>query len=155
MEDLSACPFSREKCQWIGASLVNTSINHKSFFTAAFFYCFLSGDVKELSILGGHLGPRCWPTAIDMVAKHHLPMEDLITHKFSLSQFLPALQMVVSGSESIKVMLYPSNKAWRRWRGQKPKHKIRIKDLCTSSENAFLHWFLDKQSRSCNHSLII
>ena len=111
MEDLSACQFSREKFQWIGASLV-LSINHESFFyTAAFFYCFLSGDVKELSILGGHLGPRCWPTAIDMVAKHHLPMEDLITHKFSLSQFLPALQMVVSGSESIKVMLHPSNKA--------------------------------------------
>ena len=66
----------------------------------------LIGDVKELQIIGGHLGPHCWPKAISMVSKNQLPLDKIITHKFPLSEFDKGIKMVVKGSESIKVMLY-------------------------------------------------
>ncbi len=67
----------------------------------------LIGDVKELQIIGGHLGPHCWPKAIDMVHKNQLPMDDIVTHKFPLSQFNEGIQLVVNSADSIKVMLFP------------------------------------------------
>ena len=70
---------------------------------------FFLGDVKEVRILGGHLGPHCWPKAIDMVAKQQLPLEDIITHMYPLSQYFNAIKMVLQSANSIKVMLTPSN----------------------------------------------
>ena len=64
-------------------------------------------DCKELTIVGGHLGPGQWPKAIEMVANKELPIEDIITHKFPLSRFLDGIKMVMSSTESIKVMLVP------------------------------------------------
>lgn len=64
-------------------------------------------DCKELTIVGGHLGPRQWPKAIEMVANKELPIEDIITHKFPLSKFLEGIKMVTESTESIKVMLIP------------------------------------------------
>ena len=72
-------------------------------------FSYLTGDVKEIRIIGGHLGPNCWPTAIDMVAKNRLPLEDIITHKFPLKEFDQGIKMVVNSEKSIKVMLYHTN----------------------------------------------
>ena len=47
-------------------------------------YICILGDVKEVLIIGGHLGPHCWPKAIDMVTKKQLPLDDIITHQFPL-----------------------------------------------------------------------
>ena len=38
---------------------------------ACFFACFLT----ELNIHGGHLGPYCYPKAIEMIAKGQIPMD--------------------------------------------------------------------------------
>lgn len=67
----------------------------------------LIGDVKEVRIFGGHLGPHCWPKAIDMVTKKQLPLDDIITHQFPLKDYYNGIQMVLNSSKSIKVMLIP------------------------------------------------
>ena len=66
-----------------------------------------SGDVKELRVIGGHLGPHCWPKAIQMVSKKQLPLDDIITHKFPLKDYQKGIEMVLNSSKSIKVMLMP------------------------------------------------
>ena len=70
---------------------------------------FLLGDVKEIRIIGGHLGPHCWPTAIKMIARNLLPLDEIITHKFPLQEFEKGIKMVVDSAQSIKVMLYHTN----------------------------------------------
>jgi len=64
-------------------------------------------DTKEITIRGGHLGPNCWPKAIGMVASGELPMDDIISHKYDMADFLKGINQVISGQESIKVMLIP------------------------------------------------
>eukprot|EP00092_Neocalanus_flemingeri_P016659 GFUD01018022.1.p1 GENE.GFUD01018022.1~~GFUD01018022.1.p1 ORF type:complete len:382 (+),score=83.25 GFUD01018022.1:56-1147(+) len=66
-------------------------------------------DTKELTIKGGHLGPHMWPKAISMIAAGDLPMEDIISHTFPLKDFKKGIDQVLSGKESIKVMLLPEN----------------------------------------------
>ena len=66
------------------------------------------GDIKEIKVIGGHLGPHCWPKAIEMVAKNQLPLDEIITHKILLKNFTQAIQMVVNSAESIKIMLHHS-----------------------------------------------
>ncbi len=63
--------------------------------------------MKEVRVIGGHLGPHCWPKAIDMVAKKQVPVDDIVTHKFPLTKFDEGLKMVLNSKESIKVMLIP------------------------------------------------
>merc|ERR1719481_153344 len=64
-------------------------------------------DTKELTVQGGHLGPRMWPKAISMVASGELPMEDIISHVFSIKDFKKGIDKVLSSQDSIKVMLLP------------------------------------------------
>ena len=64
-------------------------------------------DTKELRILGGHLGPFCWPKAVDMVASGELPLDEIITHKLPLADFERGIKMVLSGKDSVKIMLVP------------------------------------------------
>jgi len=64
-------------------------------------------DTKELTIVGGHLGPKMWPKAIAMIAAGELPMEDIISHTFPLKEFRKGIDQVISGKESVKVMLIP------------------------------------------------
>ncbi len=64
-------------------------------------------DCKELTIVGGHLGPNRWPKAVDMVAKKEVPVDDIVTHKLPLANFLEGIQMVNQSKDSIKVMLIP------------------------------------------------
>ncbi len=65
------------------------------------------GDTKELNIHGAHLGPYCYPIAIDMLHKGLLPMEHIVTHRLPLASFQQAIETVGSGDRSIKVTLTP------------------------------------------------
>ena len=70
---------------------------------------FIIGDVKELRIIGAHLGRDCWPRALEMIGKEGvLPLEDIITHRLSLKDVNEALDLVVSGKESVKVLILPN-----------------------------------------------
>ena len=65
------------------------------------------GDTKELNIHGSHLGPYCYPIAIRMLEKGILPMEEIVTHRLPLSEFQQGINLVSSGSSSVKVTLEP------------------------------------------------
>jgi len=65
------------------------------------------GDTKELNIHGSHLGPYCYPIAIDMLAKQLLPMEHIMTHQLPLAAFQQGIDLVATGANSIKVTLIP------------------------------------------------
>jgi threonine dehydrogenase-like Zn-dependent dehydrogenase len=65
------------------------------------------GDTKELNIHGAHLGPFCYPLAMDMILKKQVPVDDIVTHDFPLERHAEAFQMVIEARESIKVMLKP------------------------------------------------
>jgi threonine dehydrogenase-like Zn-dependent dehydrogenase len=65
------------------------------------------GDTKELTIHGSHLGPYCYPLAMDMLKKGLLPIEDIVTHSFSFAEHEKAFQLVHDAKDSIKVMLEP------------------------------------------------
>lgn len=64
-------------------------------------------DDKELDVLGAHLGPHCWPAAIRMLESGALPMDDICSHQFPLSEFKRGLDMVAAGDQSVKVSLLP------------------------------------------------
>jgi threonine dehydrogenase-like Zn-dependent dehydrogenase len=65
------------------------------------------GDTKELNIHGSHLGPYCYPIAIQMLQKGLLPMDHIITHQLPLADFQAGFDLVVSARQSIKVTLTP------------------------------------------------
>ena len=65
------------------------------------------GDTKELNIHGAHLGPFCYPLAMDMLVKGQIPVDDIVPHAFPLEQFREAFQLVLESKDSIKVMLEP------------------------------------------------
>ena len=64
-------------------------------------------DDKELDVRGAHLGPNCWPAAIQMLAGGTLPMDRICTHQLPLADFEQGLGLVADGSKSIKVSLIP------------------------------------------------
>ena len=65
------------------------------------------GDTKELDILGAHLGPYCYPLAMEMLVKGQTPVDEIVTHVFPMESYAQALGMVHEAKESIKVMLKP------------------------------------------------
>lgn len=65
------------------------------------------GDTKELNIHGSHLGPYCYPIAMDMLAKGLLPMDKILTHSMPLADFQKGIDLVADGSKSVKVTLTP------------------------------------------------
>ncbi len=65
------------------------------------------GDTKELNIHGAHLGPYCYPLAIDYLHRGLVNVAPIITHHLPLEGYQDALNMVLSGRESIKVLLEP------------------------------------------------
>jgi len=65
------------------------------------------GDTKELDIRGAHLGPYCYPLAMDMLVKGQVPVADIVTHVFPFEQFGEAFHLVLESKDSIKVMLRP------------------------------------------------
>ncbi len=64
-------------------------------------------DDKELDVRGAHLGPHCWPAAIQMLEEGRLPMDRIVTHELPLSEFKEGLDLVADGKSSIKVSLIP------------------------------------------------
>jgi threonine dehydrogenase-like Zn-dependent dehydrogenase len=65
------------------------------------------GDTKELDILGSHLGPYCYPKAIEMLVKDQVPVADIVTHTLPLEKYTEALNLVDTATSSIKVVLKP------------------------------------------------
>lgn len=64
------------------------------------------GDRKELDILGAHLGPYSYPTAIDLLHRGVVDADRIVTHQLPLSRFDEALELLKDG-QGIKIMLQP------------------------------------------------
>lgn len=64
------------------------------------------GDRKELDVLGAHLGPYSYPTAIDLLYRGLVDADRIVTHQLPLSRFDQALTLLHDG-EGIKIMLQP------------------------------------------------
>ncbi len=65
------------------------------------------GDTKELDIRGSHLGPYCYPLAMEMLLKNQVPADEIVTHTFPMSRYAEALELVREAKVSIKVMIEP------------------------------------------------
>ncbi len=65
------------------------------------------GDTKELNIHGSHLGPYCYPLAMEMLVKRQIPVERIVTHRLALAEYQQGIELVHAGRDSIKVMLVP------------------------------------------------
>jgi L-iditol 2-dehydrogenase len=67
------------------------------------------GDVKELDVLGSHLGPYCYPIAIEYLLKGVVKVDQIVTHRFPLEQFHEAIECSSKSLEgAIKVLLVPT-----------------------------------------------
>ncbi|MCP3425422.1 alcohol dehydrogenase catalytic domain-containing protein [Rothia sp. AR01] len=67
-------------------------------------------DDKELTVLGAHLGPYTWPTAIKMIEGGVLPLDEICTDQFGLEDFQRALDTVGdSAGASVKVSILPQS----------------------------------------------
>lgn len=64
------------------------------------------GDRKELDIRGAHLGPYCYPIAIDLLMRGLVTSKGIVTHQFDLPDWNEAMQLANS-TASIKVLLIP------------------------------------------------
>ena len=51
-------------------------------------------DEKEINLKGGHLGPNCYPTAIRMLQDGVVPVEDIVTHCYPMSEFMKGFATV-------------------------------------------------------------
>lgn len=70
------------------------------------------GDRKELDVRGAHLGPYCYPLAIDYQVRGLVDGGRMVTHRYSLEQFEEAFETMhagqdPSGRDAIKVILTP------------------------------------------------
>ncbi len=65
------------------------------------------GDRKELDIRGSHLGPYCYPVAIDLLRRGLVTSTGIVTHHYALTDWNDAIAMANS-PDSIKVLLQPA-----------------------------------------------
>ena len=70
------------------------------------------GDRKELDIRGAHLGPYCYPLAIDYLSRGLIDAGRLVTHRYPLESFEEAFETMHDGQdragrEAVKVVLMP------------------------------------------------
>ena len=65
------------------------------------------GDRKELDIRGSHLGPYCYPIAIDLLERGLVTSKGIVTHGYGLEEWDTAIK-VANSLESIKVLLKPA-----------------------------------------------
>ena len=65
------------------------------------------GDTKELDLYGSHLGPYCYPLAIDYLHRGLVDATQFITHELPLAEFQRGIELVAAGRESVKVLLRP------------------------------------------------
>ena len=64
------------------------------------------GDRKELDIRGAHLGPYCYPVAIDLLTRGLVTSSGIVTHRYGLAAWDEAIG-IANGTESIKVLMIP------------------------------------------------
>ena len=64
------------------------------------------GDRKELNIHGAHLGPYCYPKAIDYLYRGVVKSGPIVTDRLPLNDFGPGLDKVLAG-KGIKIALEP------------------------------------------------
>ena len=65
------------------------------------------GDRKELDLRGAHLGPYCYPIAIDLLSRGLVTSNGIVTHRYALEQWDEAIQ-VADSLDSIKVLMKPA-----------------------------------------------
>lgn len=65
------------------------------------------GDRKELDIRGAHLGPYCYPIAIDLLSRGLVTSDGIVTHSYPLERWSEAIAMADS-LDSIKVLMTPA-----------------------------------------------
>ena len=65
------------------------------------------GDAKELDIHGSHLGPYCYPRAIQYIADGTIAAHRIVTHTLPMTEFQTGIHLVHDQNTSIKVMLLP------------------------------------------------
>jgi L-iditol 2-dehydrogenase len=66
------------------------------------------GDRKELDVRGAHLGPYCYPIAIDLLTRGLVTSNGIVTHDYGLEQWDEAIQ-VANSLDSIKVLMKPAH----------------------------------------------
>jgi L-iditol 2-dehydrogenase len=64
------------------------------------------GDRKELDVRGAHLGPYCYPIAIDLLARGLVTSKGIVTHRYLLPRWDEAIEMAAS-LDSVKVLMHP------------------------------------------------
>lgn len=64
------------------------------------------GDSKELTIHGSHLGPYCYPKAIDALATGAVDVSPLLAASYPLADFNTAMQAALSG-DVLKNLIVP------------------------------------------------
>jgi len=67
------------------------------------------GDRKELDIRGAHLGPYCYPIAIDLLARGLVTSKGIVTHDYPLERWDEAIA-VANSLDSIKVLMKPAHR---------------------------------------------
>ena len=65
------------------------------------------GDRKELDVRGVHLGPYCYPIAIDLLARGKVTSRGIVTHGYGLEQWDEAIVMANS-LDSITGLMRPN-----------------------------------------------
>ncbi|HEX6794536.1 MAG TPA: alcohol dehydrogenase catalytic domain-containing protein [Casimicrobiaceae bacterium] len=64
------------------------------------------GDRKELDVRGAHLGPYCYPIAIDLLSRGLVTSKGIVTHDYPLERWDEATE-VANSLDSIKVLMKP------------------------------------------------
>ena len=65
------------------------------------------GDRKELDVRGAHLGPYCYPIAIDLLERGLVTSRGIVTNEYRLEEWDEAIRVAIS-LDSIKVLLKPA-----------------------------------------------
>ena len=65
------------------------------------------GDRKELDLRGAHLGPYCYPIAIDLLSRGLVTSKGIVTHDYPLEDWDRAIE-VANSLDSIKVLMKPA-----------------------------------------------
>lgn len=65
------------------------------------------GDVKEIDLLGSHLGPYCYPPVIKGLADGSMASAGVVSHRFPLDQWEKAFETAEKDASAIKVALVP------------------------------------------------
>ena len=65
------------------------------------------GDRKELDVRGAHLGPYCYPVAIDLLERGLVTSKGIVTNEYKLEEWDTAIK-IANSLDSIKVLLKPA-----------------------------------------------